>query len=209
MSSSLPENSPGGHASTTVNPPTSTTRGGVLSSAAPTNQFATGIDATGTINYAQVNFANLAGISLGQTPATSTNDSASAGNVGEYSSSTLPVASAIGMTTNSVIVISSVALTSGDWDVWGNMGYFSSTLTVTSLLQGAISSNSATMPSNTSPRAIYAEQNVSFTNYAMASPVGSTRVLLATSATIYLLMQATFVTSTASAYGDIEARRRR
>ena len=41
--------------------PTSTRLGGVKSSSAPANQFATGLDTTGAISYAQPSFSNLSG----------------------------------------------------------------------------------------------------------------------------------------------------
>lgn len=41
--------------------PTSTKKGGVVSSTAPTNQFATGVNTSGVITYAQPAFSNLSG----------------------------------------------------------------------------------------------------------------------------------------------------
>ncbi len=41
--------------------PSSTKKGGVISSAAPTNQFATGVNTSGVVTYAQPAFSNLSG----------------------------------------------------------------------------------------------------------------------------------------------------
>lgn len=45
----------------TIPPPTASTLGGVLSSTVPSNNFATGINTSGTITYAQPSFGNLSG----------------------------------------------------------------------------------------------------------------------------------------------------
>lgn len=61
--------------------PTASTLGGVFSSSAPANQFATGINTSGAVTYAQPSFSNLSGsLACGQTPALTGNVTTSAGS---------------------------------------------------------------------------------------------------------------------------------
>lgn len=50
-------------------------------------------------------------------PGTTTNDSATAGNIGEFISSTIAAGSAVTLTTATSANITSISLTAGDWDV--------------------------------------------------------------------------------------------
>lgn len=75
---------------------------------------------------------------------TTTNDSAAVGYVGEYITSNVPVASALVVATGVVTDITSISLTAGDWDVYGNILIIESAgMTNTA---GWVSSTSATQP---------------------------------------------------------------
>ena len=142
---------------------------------------------------------------------TPTNDNAPPGFVGEYISASLASGSAVALTTNTPSNIVSITLSPGDWDCWVD-GYFTggNTTTVESLL-ASISTVSATLNQN----------NSNFTEWCQASPttifaggifsidVGPIRLSLSSPTPIYFVAQANFGTSTCSAYGIIQARRRR
>jgi hypothetical protein len=114
----------------------------------PTFQNATG---TGTVNsgtagqlaYYATSSASVSGGQLGNVLGTATNDSASTGYCGEFVSSVIGSGSAVGLTNASNANITSVSLTAGDWDVWGNVAFVNATGLI-SYAEGWISSTSAT-----------------------------------------------------------------
>jgi hypothetical protein len=145
----------------------------------------------------------------GQLPATATNDNAPAGKVGEYTSSIVLQANAVTLPNNTPTVVTTLALTVGDWDVWGDI-YIFSTGSVRGV-GGSISPASGALP--TDP-----QDNVSITvmDPSSGSAVDSYRAgispcrfSLAAPGTAYLQAQAAIQSGTASAYGKICARRAR
>lgn len=76
---------------------------------------------------------------------TTTNDNASAGYVGEFVSSVIPAASAITLTNDTNVDVTSISLTAGDWDVWGNVTMVSKGTAANALFVW-VSSTSATVP---------------------------------------------------------------
>lgn len=77
---------------------------------------------------------------------TNTNDSASAGNVGEYVSSTIGVGSAVTQSNGVTGNITSISLTAGDWDVTASpITHSAGTVNRTSI-QAGFSTTSATLP---------------------------------------------------------------
>lgn len=139
-----------------------------------------------------------------------TNDSATAGNVGEYVSSTIAGASAVSLVSTTAKTITSISLTAGDWDIWVN-AYLAggSSTTVTSWTP---SISTTTNVINT------AEGFYGITTYGSATPfttslgavslaVGPIRVSLSGTTTYFYTAAATFATSTCSGYGIIQARR--
>lgn len=139
----------------------------------------------------------------------STNDNAAAGYVGEYVSSVIAVASAVSCTNNTSRDITSISLTAGDWDVWGNIGLNGGATTLLMYFSGWISTTSATTPDpslwagnsyGTAGLAVFAENEV-------GSVVPFTRVSVSTTTNVYLSVVAGFSTSTCIAYGGIFARR--
>ena len=145
----------------------------------------------------------------GQLLGSGTNDNANAGNVGEFVSSTVLVGSAVALTTGVTANITSISLTAGDWDVWGNVLTNPAATTTTSNIVGSISTTSATLP--TAPNGgAYAQLNTSIAaNLPQALPTGTTRLSLSATTTVFLVTQVAFATSTMGAYGFIGARRRR
>lgn len=140
---------------------------------------------------------------------TNTNDSATAGDKGEYITASVASGSAIGLTSGNATNVTSISLTAGDWDVEGS-GYFV-TQAATSRTQ-LVSSISAT--TNTVD---FTEGSWNtFTTPATVDGGGTStvitprvRVSLSAPATIYMVVRATFTASTLTTYGRIRARRAR
>ncbi len=154
----------------------------------------------------------LATASTGQIPGSATNDSASAGNIGEYTSLALALASAMPLSTGVGTTIISLPLTAGDWDVWGQAIIHVQTLTVVTALAAGINTAAGTaLPSIVSGAAAQVGLGAGLSGAGgdTALSVGPTRVSLAASGTAFLVGNFAFATSTASVYGVMQARRRR
>lgn len=137
---------------------------------------------------------------------TTTNNSAAAGSVGELVSSVIPLASAVSLTSPTAANVTSISLTAGDWDVWGNV--FFNNGGVATIFAGWISTTSATIPNASLLTQIQA--NSSGTSLlATGTPVPSIPLQLSGTTTVYLSAVAVFTTSTVTACGGIYARRRR
>jgi hypothetical protein len=143
----------------------------------------------------------------GNLPATATNDSATAGNVGEYISSAVAVGSAVSLTTGTAANMTSISLTAGDWDVSTNMYFNLAATTTVTLLAASISQTTGTMDATT----MGAEnllRSASFTPAAsMNILVGPLRISLSGTTTIFAVAQSNFGTSTNGVYGLLRARR--
>lgn len=158
----------------------------------PNSVSATTIVATGTITPSQT--SGIVG--------TTTNNNANAGSVGEVITAT---GTAVSLTTATPTNITSISLTAGDWDVWGNVVFNSAAAAFTSLIS-AINTTSATVPA--SP--LYSLLNLVFSsgsNQSLLAP--PQRLSLSTTTTIFLIAQTAFVSGTATGTGAITARRRR
>lgn len=143
---------------------------------------------------------------------TQTNDSASAGNVGELLSSTVVLGSAVSLTHATPADVTSLALTAGDWDVWSDIHFSGNSTTKVWYLVSGISATSATLP--TAPGTFAANYvsadsfaifNIGFTQFT--ANAGPLRISLASTTTYYAVTQAGFSTSTMSAHGILRARR--
>lgn len=130
-----------------------------------------------------------------------TNNNASTGVVGEFVSSVIAVASSISLSNNTPANVTSISLTAGDWDAWGNV-FFTPGGTTTNII-GWISSVSATVPDQS-----LVMQLVSTITNPAGFPVPGMRFSLSGTTTIYLSVQSGFSVSE-TACGGIYARRRR
>lgn len=142
---------------------------------------------------------------------TNTNDSASAGNIGEYIESVIASGSAVSLTTGTPANITSISLTAGDWDVDLVAQFTGGGSTTVVYLIASISSTSATLD-NTNGRRCGIQYNgeVAFNNIAnviLSVPVPPLRFSLASTTTIYAVAQAAFGVSTCSVFGILRARR--
>lgn len=153
--------------------------------------------------------SNGSGITAGQIPGTTTNDSASAGNVGEYISSTVLSGSAVGISNGSAADVTNISLSAGDWDVYGIISFLPNAVTTISNRSSWVSGTSATLPTEPNSGAIQRDFSTQSTGNGGDQFTGVLRISIATTTTIYLSCFSTFSGSTCSAFGMIAARRRR
>lgn len=138
---------------------------------------------------------------------TNTNDSASAGYVGEVISSNIAAGSAVSVTTTTATNITSISLTAGDWDISGQVALtFSDT---PSQIVGNINTTSATLGTaglGSPDHSMAAGFTTGFTQ-VIGLPTG--RLSLNSTTTVYLIGYAVFGAGTSTGYGWIMARRAR
>jgi len=132
---------------------------------------------------------------------TGTNNNASAGFVGEFVSSSIPVASAVSLTTGTPANVTSISLTAGDWDVHGNV-FISGAASNIARSQAWVSLTSATAP-DLSLRSLDDTPSGS-SLCGLVTPFF--RVSISSTTTVYLSCQGNF-SATATACGNIYARR--
>lgn len=143
-------------------------------------------------------------ITPGQTPATATNDNATAGNVGEIVSSYLNSGAGVAFTASTPANVTSISLTAGDWDVEGNLNMAGTTATVAGSTAG-ISIVSVTLPSDGS-------ECYSGAIYTAATVIDSItlprkRISIASTTSAYLVAGIGVSAGTVNAFGGITARR--
>lgn len=131
-------------------------------------------------------------------------DNAGAGYVGQYISQNVPMASSISLTTTMAADITTLSLTAGDWDIFGNVGFSTSGVTNPNF-SSWLSLSSATTPD--------------LSNISVASVLGASiavdvglgcpffRVNVSTTTTVYLSCLSAFTGGTVTACGSIFARR--
>ena len=134
---------------------------------------------------------------------TTTNNDASAGQVGEYVVSTI-ASSGTSLTTGSYVNVTSISLTAGDWDINGICSFTSPGSPVISYLNWGSSLTSATAGVN---GAISSYTGGSVNTVDFSLPFPTFRYSLSGTTTIYLVARASWTTSTMSSYGSIRARR--
>lgn len=133
---------------------------------------------------------------------TPTNNNAAAGSVGEFVSSIVASGAPVTVTSNGIANVTTISLTAGDWDVWGNIAF----VTVGSaaiVIKGWVSSTSATSPDLSLVSLVVQaaiQANNSFT-------VPQLRFSLSGTTTIYLSGQLLNTSGDGSACGAIYARR--
>ena len=141
---------------------------------------------------------------------TTTNNSAASSYVGEFVTSVIPLASAISLTSLTVANVTTISLTAGDWDIWGNVGFTGGASTTVLALFGWVSSANATLPDASLYSSVIS--NPASTLFAVSPvcfSVPGQQFKLSGTTTIYLSVDASFAVSTGTAFGGIYARRRR
>ena len=140
-------------------------------------------------------------------------DNASAGNVGEVITSTIAVGSAVALSTGVAKTVTSITLTAGDWDVFGNVYFTLGGTTTASLAQAGINTSTNTFPAAPDNTLGFVGWQVTAANAVTGSiqplSIGTFRQSVSGSTTIFLVAFANFATSTCAAYGSVWARRRR
>jgi hypothetical protein len=132
---------------------------------------------------------------------TTTNNNAAAGSVGEVISSLIPSGAPVSYTTGSPKNLTSITLTAGDWDVWGNILFNGTTVTQ---VVGGFSTTTGTLPDSS----LYAQIIPLATGAAGGLAVPYQRFSISGSTVVYLVG---FVTGsgTLTGIGNIFARRAR
>jgi hypothetical protein len=166
----------------------------------------------GSGNWICLWYKKTSGLLLGTANAsqiigTTTNDSASAGRIGEYISSSVASGSAVSLTNATAADVTSVSLTAGDWDVDGLVAFTLNAATTMTIIAGWVSTTSATQPTLPNAGGMFLSQNSFTTGVGQAHPTGSIRMSLASTTTVYLGARANFAVNTCAAYGFIGARR--
>lgn len=138
---------------------------------------------------------------------------AGAGYLGQIVSSTIPSGSAVSATSNTVLNITSISLTAGQWTVYGSVGVTGTSGAIMLLMRGAVSLTSATaalgnMAIDHSGASIGSE--VSRTQGSHSMPVltfSSAEINVSSTTTVYLCGLVTFTTQPMSMFGKIVATR--
>jgi len=185
----------------TVVIPTVTISGGTVNSAtigattAASGKFTT-LQATSTITPSTT--SGVVGTTLA--------DNANAGSIGEFLSNST---TGTGITSGNTVNATSLSLTAGDWDVWGQALFIPTAGSIVVGLNAGLGTVSATLPSP--PAAI--ELGITLATGAAGTTglnVTGTRFNVSTTTTVFLTAEANSVTvASASVNGYIFARRRR
>lgn len=175
---------------------------------APTQLFDVTLSKTNFTTKTYVNLHLLPYFTTSNIVGTTTNDSATTGNIGEYQSTQNAGGGAlVALTTNTAANVTSQSLSAGDWDVWGVVDYtFAATTSITALQQG-ISTTSATLSGQDTYASFVTAAMVPTNAKDMALNTPMVRKSLASTTTVYLVAKAVFTVDTCSAYGTIYARR--
>lgn len=134
---------------------------------------------------------------------TNTNDSAASGYVGETVTNT----NTGPLVTNVAANVAAISLTAGDWDVSALAQFSGAGATVTTNVIASISNTSATQDSTIGRQSHFRSGGITDLYFAAAIP--PYRITLTATTTIYLVVTATFTTSTYAASGRLYARRMR
>jgi hypothetical protein len=137
---------------------------------------------------------------------------ASTGYVGEFVSSVVLIGSAVALTTAVTANVTSISLTAGDWDVWGEVYYTGASSTTYAGQSASINTVSATFPSTPSASTSTTISGFSgsfVTTGSQFITANPCRINVSSTTTVYLLANGAFSVSTCSAYGVIRARRKR
>jgi hypothetical protein len=156
----------------------------------------------GTTNFLRADGTWTTPVTPGQVPGTTTNDNATAGNVGEYVQA---ANSSVSLTSGGANSIAQISLTAGDWDVSGAVGTVCSNGGTLLQVAGAISTVNNSL--NVVESNAFAEVETNFGCAGTHSLNVPTVRLSLTTATNVFVVEATSFTGAASGFGRIRARR--
>ena len=135
---------------------------------------------------------------------TTAGGNAGAGYVGELISSQVLDASAISISNTSAKTLTSISLTAGDWDVWGNL-FFIPTGLMTQIISAISTTNNAVNDTST-----ISQISVNFTSAGDQGIVApDRRINVSSPTTVYIVGIAEFSSGSCTFCGGIYARRTR
>lgn len=143
----------------------------------------------------------------GQLLGTATNDTATAGNIGEIVESTVLQGAAVSATTGVANNVTSIALTAGQWLVCGNISTVTGSGTVLAEVIGWISTVSATLPTRPNAGAFVEHTTTYAANASLTLPTGCRYYQLSGTTTVFLGFRTQFSVSTEAMFGYIFATR--
>lgn len=155
---------------------------------------------TGTVPAARTN---------GHQNGTATNDSGAAGEIGEFISQTVLAGAAVSNTTATARDVTSISLTAGDWDVFGNVVFAPNAATIPTVLGCWISVTSGTLPTAPNEGSEFFQQLAFTTGATQFFPCGQKRISVSGTTTVFLSSFATFTVNIMQSYGFVGARRAR
>lgn len=169
---------------------------------------AANVIATGTVTAADVaTSGTIRPAAAGGIVGTIAGGNANAGSVGEFQVAQISSAAAVGLTSGTALTVTGLALTAGDWDVWGMARFIpSAPTTVTSIAVGISSTNNA-LPGGDGPQTALVTTFATGQNQQIDAP--ASRVNIAAATNYYVVALAAFGVSSALVSGAIYARRRR
>lgn len=185
--------------------PSTTTRAGLRQSSgtAPTSP------AGGDMWYDGTNTSINSGLSVSGIVGTATNNSATAGNYGEYLSHTTAAGGSISLTSNVASTVDSLSLTAGDWDVSGSVDFTFGGTTSYTVLSGSVSTTRSVAGAQDSGFQFASAAMVPTAANPSVWTLPTTRFSVASTTKVYLVVTGTFSISTLNTYGTIRARRMR
>lgn len=177
------------------------------------------------LQYGAVMYIYLSGewrFVKGNPQGTTTNDNATAGDVGEIIGPISRLRSnATALTTNTTLNVcttASITLTPGDWDIRGVVGFTPAALASITVLQASVSKTTATLsatdtiavPTASECRAIRSNAaSIPGSGNDISLEIPTFRASVAGNTSIFLVAQATFTAAALTAYGSLDARRAR
>lgn len=146
----------------------------------------------------------------GQLPGIATNTAATAGNIGELISSTIVTGSAVSLTNGVAANMTSISLTTGDWDVVCDTYYNVTGTTNPQYLISSISTSTGSLNQTAGFFGGWANASTTptlTTTVPFNTKAGPAQQLLSGTTTVFCVVQAGFTTSTVGVWGILRARR--
>lgn len=134
-------------------------------------------------------------------------------DLGTLVTSSVPVGSAVALTTATPANVTSITLTPGDWDISALINFNPAASTSVTNITSSVSLTTATLSGQTGGNGLGTDptnawnQAASVPAAVMGQDVPVVRLSITKTTTVFLVAQATFTVSTMSAYGTIRANR--
>ncbi len=137
---------------------------------------------------------------------TTTNDSASAGQVGEYKTTLQASTAAIAISNNAITNVATISLTAGDWDVSAICSFSANALTVFASPTATVTTTSASLPDD-GTQAYGAIFSGSATTFFSSVTIPTQRFSLSATTTVYLVGKVGWAGTGCKVFGSLFARR--